>query len=94
MAAYNLINEPAPEKRGGLNEHADSATMRVWYRNQTGGARDLRLFYETLIKAVRIVDAKTPDYARCRLVCRCPRLRLLARAAQRLIEWCVKRTRP
>jgi hypothetical protein len=60
VAAYNLINEPAPEKRGGLAEHADAATMRKWYRQEGGGYRDLPAFYSMLVKAIRQVDPVTP----------------------------------
>ncbi len=40
IAAYNLINEPVPERRGGLEEHAAPETMRDWY--QTGARHDAR----------------------------------------------------
>lgn len=60
VAAYNLVNEPAPEKMGGLAEHAAPETMAAWYRQQQGGARDLPAFYRQLIAAIRQVDAKTP----------------------------------
>jgi len=60
IAAYNLINEPAPEKKGGLAEHADPETMRNWYEAHRDTSRDLRAFYETLIKAIREVDPDTP----------------------------------
>ena len=60
VAAYNLINEPAPEKQAGLAEHADAAKMRHWYEKQVGSARDLPGFYQTLISAIREVDSLTP----------------------------------
>lgn len=60
VAAYNLINEPAPEKQAGLAEHADAAKMRDWYEKQVGSARDLPGFYQTLISAIREVDSLTP----------------------------------
>lgn len=63
IAAYNIINEPAPEKKGGIAEHADPAAMQDWYGKQAGGARDLPAFYETVIKAIRQVDAVTPVMA-------------------------------
>lgn len=63
IAAYNIVNEPAPEKNGGLAEHADAVAMEAWYRGQKGGARDLPAFYETVIKAIREVDPKTPIMA-------------------------------
>lgn len=60
VAAYNIVNEPAPEKNNGLAEHADAATMKAWYAKQKETARDLPAFYETVIKAIREVDPKTP----------------------------------
>lgn len=60
VAAYNLINEPAPEKMGGLVEHASLPDMQHWYQQQKGSARDLPAFYQMLIKAIRDVDPLTP----------------------------------
>ncbi len=60
VAAYNLVNEPAPEKQGGLPEHADAATMQAWYAREKGGSRDLLAFYHLLIHAIREVDDVTP----------------------------------
>ncbi len=63
VAAYNIINEPAPEKENGLAEHADLAAMQAWYKDVAGTPRDLPAFYETIIKAIREVDPKTPVMA-------------------------------
>lgn len=60
VAAYNLVNEPAPERKGGLEEHAPPATMQAWYQRNRGGTRDLPAFYELLIAAVRDADSRTP----------------------------------
>lgn len=60
IAAYNLINEPAPEKQGGLAEHAELGQMQQWYAQAQGGARDLPLLYRQLIAAIREEDADTP----------------------------------
>lgn len=60
IAAYNIINEPAPEKYGGLAEHADQITMAEWYVQHMNSARDLRSFYKKIIAAIREVDTKTP----------------------------------
>lgn len=60
IAAYNLINEPAPEKLGGLTEHAPPGQMQQWYARQQGGARDLPALYRQLLAAIREVDGKTP----------------------------------
>lgn len=60
IAAYNLVNEPVPERKGGLAEHAPAGTMLAWYEKARGSTRDLPGFYESLISAVRAVDARTP----------------------------------
>lgn len=60
IAAYNLINEPAPEKMSGLAEHGAAAEMRAWYQKQQGSARDLPDFYTQIIAAIREVDPLTP----------------------------------
>ena len=60
VAAYNIINEPAPEKENGLAEHADPAAMQAWYKDAAGTAHDLPAFYQTVIKAIHEVDPKTP----------------------------------
>lgn len=60
VAAYNLINEPAPEKHGGLAEHADAGQMQQWYARAQGTARDLPALYRQLIAAIREEDAETP----------------------------------
>ncbi|WVT76667.1 cellulase family glycosylhydrolase (plasmid) [Sinorhizobium chiapasense] len=63
VAAYNIVNEPAPEKNNGLAEHADPQAMRAWYASKKGSAADLRAFYETIITAIRAVDPTTPIMA-------------------------------
>ncbi|AXO89368.1 glycosyl hydrolase [Pseudomonas parafulva] len=60
VAAFNLVNEPAPEKRGGLAEHAALADMQRWYDQVQGSARDLPALSATLLEAIRTVDDKTP----------------------------------
>lgn len=60
IAAYNLVNEPVPERKGGLEEHSSPEEMRAWYARMRGGTRDLPAFYEMLVAAIREVDAKTP----------------------------------
>jgi cellulase (glycosyl hydrolase family 5) len=60
IVAYNFVNEPVPEKKGGLAEHSPAAVMRAWYAQQRGGTRDLHALYEMLAAAVREVDPKTP----------------------------------
>lgn len=60
IAAYNLVNEPVPERHGGLEEHAAPETMQAWYRSVRGTGRDLPAFYELLVGRIRVVDARTP----------------------------------
>lgn len=60
VAAYNLINERAPEFKGGLAEHASAAQMQAWYAQQQGSARDLPALYRQVIAAIREVDGTTP----------------------------------
>jgi hypothetical protein len=60
IAAYNLINEPVPERRGGLEEHAAPQTMRAWYARIRDTSRDLPEFYERMVAAVRQIDRLTP----------------------------------
>lgn len=60
VAAYNLINEPAPERQGQLAEHATAQAMQAWYAQHAQTARDLPAFYNQLIKAIREVDPNTP----------------------------------
>jgi hypothetical protein len=60
IAAYNLVNEPVPERGGGLEEHAAPETMRAWYARIRGTSRDLPGFYERVVAAVREVDRLTP----------------------------------
>ena len=60
IAAYNLVNEPVPERRGGLAEHSAADVMRAWYAKVRGTPRDLPALYEKLVAAVRESDAGTP----------------------------------
>lgn len=60
VAAYNLVNEPTPERDNGLKEHAPVSDARAWYAAGRGSAHDLRTFYATVIEAIRAVDPKTP----------------------------------
>jgi len=63
VAAYNIVNEPAPEKNNGVAEHGGADAMGAWYAQQAGTARDLPAFYDTVIKAIREVDPSTPIMA-------------------------------
>lgn len=60
VAAYNVVNEPAPERESDLPEHAPRDQGAQWYAAHQGTGRDLRAFYAQVIDAIREVDAKTP----------------------------------
>lgn len=60
IAAFNLVNEPAPERHGGLDEHSSADAMQAWYAKVRGTPRDLPALYAALIAAVREADAHTP----------------------------------
>ena len=60
IAAYNLVNEPVPERRSGLAEHSSAETMKAWYAKMRGTPRDLPALYTSLIAAVRESDSFTP----------------------------------
>ena len=57
VAAYNILNEPAPEKAEDLAESAPLAARRDW---QAGGTRDLPGFYARITDRIRAQDAVTP----------------------------------
>lgn len=60
VAAYNLLNEPAPELKGGLPENAPLPAIRDWQASVAGAPRDLPAFYDRVIAAIRAVDPVTP----------------------------------
>ena len=60
VAAYNLINEPVPEKKGGVGEDTGVAERSAWQLANAGTPRDLHAFYSRVIAAIRQVDAVTP----------------------------------
>ncbi len=60
IAAYNILNEPAPEKTSGGVENGSDRQLRDWQAAQTGGLRDLPAFYARVIAAIRAVDPVTP----------------------------------
>ncbi|MCR6662060.1 MAG: glycoside hydrolase family 5 protein [Luteimonas sp.] len=59
IAAYNLINEPAPEKTTGLAENGSAEALREWQRVHAGTLRDLPAFYARVMEAIRRVDPVT-----------------------------------
>ena len=60
ICAYNILNEPTPEMKTGLEEHGSLARYRAWYEKYRGTAHDLPAFYETVVAAIRQVDKQTP----------------------------------
>lgn len=60
IAAYNILNEPAPERESGGIENGSDQELRDWQIAQAGGTRDLVAFYDTVIAAIREVDPVTP----------------------------------
>ena len=59
IVAYNLINEPHPEKLGDFDEDG-TRDFAGWYRRYRGSSRDLNDFYATIVSAIRSVDRATP----------------------------------
>lgn len=60
IAAYNLLNEPAPEKTTALAENAAMADIQAWQQKNAGSTRDLPHLYARMIEAIRAVDPVTP----------------------------------
>ena len=60
VAAYNILNEPAPEKASDLAESAPLAARRDWQATQAGGTRDLPGFYARITDRIRAQDPVTP----------------------------------
>lgn len=60
IIAYNVINEPVPERKGGGVENASVAHTMAWHRKHKNTPRDLQWVYTQIIKAIRTVDTHTP----------------------------------
>lgn len=60
VAAYNLLNEPAPEKTTGLAENGSMEDIIAWQAKNTDTPRDLLKLYARVIEAIRTVDPVTP----------------------------------
>lgn len=61
VVAYNILNEPVPELRQGLNETTATVAQRdAWCARMRGTARDLDGFYRHVVAAIRAVDPDTP----------------------------------
>lgn len=60
IVAYNLINEPAPELKGGGVENDTVANLMAWNKKHRGTPRDLYTLYTQIIAGIRTVDTQTP----------------------------------
>ncbi|HWU17764.1 MAG TPA: cellulase family glycosylhydrolase [Devosia sp.] len=63
VLAYNIVNEPAPERGTGAAENTapgDVSSHVAFLEQNKGTARDLPAFYEMVIAAIRSVDPDTP----------------------------------
>ena len=60
VCGYNILNEPTPEMKTGLDEHSSVSRYEAWYEKHRGTTHDLPAFYDTVIAAIRQVDAETP----------------------------------
>src|SRR5262249_43188749 len=59
LVAYNILNEPHPEKQGGFDEDG-ARDFAAWSARARGTARDLNAFYARIVAAIRSVDPETP----------------------------------
>jgi hypothetical protein len=63
IAAYDILNEPYPEKGTGLKEQTtvgDAARFSAWYAQYKDTPRDLYRFYNRMIQSIRQTDRDTP----------------------------------
>jgi hypothetical protein len=63
IVAYDILNEPCPELGTGIEEQTspgDAERFTGWYEKHKNTPRDLFLFYQKMIKAIRSVDSVTP----------------------------------
>jgi aryl-phospho-beta-D-glucosidase BglC (GH1 family) len=58
--AYNIINEPTPERGTGLAEQGDPSRYLRWYKKYKDTPHDLPAFYQAVIQSIRQVDPHTP----------------------------------
>lgn len=60
VAAYNLRNEPSPERAAVPLPDWYSGNYEAWYRTVRGTPADLNRFYARAVAAIRRVDPDTP----------------------------------
>ena len=59
VIAYNIINEPTPERPAGYESGSQEENLQ-WYKQQIGTPRDLPAFYEYVVSSIRKIDSETP----------------------------------
>lgn len=64
IAAYNIKNEPIPEKAIGLKSNRE-ADVLAWYAGVEGSSADLNRFNKAAVAAIREVDPLTPIVLDC-----------------------------
>jgi hypothetical protein len=63
IVAYDILNEPCPELLTNIEEQTvpgEADRFLDWYSQYKDTPRDLFLFYQRIIKAIRAVDTETP----------------------------------
>jgi hypothetical protein len=63
IVAYDILNEPCPELLTGIEEQTipgEADRFSGWYSKYKDTPRDLYLFYQRVINAVREIDQETP----------------------------------
>jgi hypothetical protein len=63
IVAYDILNEPCPELRTGIEEQTipgEAGRFIKWYQQYKDTPRDLPAFYTRIIHAIRTVDSETP----------------------------------
>lgn len=59
LVAYNILNEPHPERE---DEVEGGAALNAWVDKHRGTTQDLNRFYQRIITAIREVDPATPIF--------------------------------
>lgn len=78
VAAYDILNEPAPGLKGGLPENAPMAATRDWQASVAGAPRDLACLLRPDDRRDPRGRPGDPGHGRRRLVCEPPVARRLA----------------
>lgn len=60
LAAYNIINEPSPERGTGFESEGDVAARDAWCASARDTAADLSRFYSYIVTAIRAIDETIP----------------------------------